>query len=107
MNSDVRDCVLAVVAGMRKQAAATGAEAKVELVDPNFAAIMSRDVYHNGAEPRVLRSSDGMLQVVGPKGNVPSDVMIISEREAFDRLEKLRAESRIRRALRGLFSAFK
>lgn len=93
----------AIYDGVRKQAAA----AKVELVDPNFAAIMSRDVYYNGAEPRVLRDSDGMLQVVGPKGNVASDVMIISEREAFDRLDKLRAKNRRLQAIRALFTAIK
>ena len=49
---------------------------------PETAAIVSRDVV-NGAKPRkVVRDRDGTLQVIGPRGNDPSDAMLVSEDEA-------------------------
>lgn len=67
-----------------KAAAANGASA---------AAIFSRDVLA-GAPARVYRSKDdGMLQVVGPKGNDPSDAMIVSEDEAIRLLASINAKA--------------
>lgn len=107
MNRDVRDCVMAVVAGMRgeKRAAAnTGFTERLKAVNPNSAAILSRDVYYNGAKPRVIRDSDGMIQVIGPKGNVASDVMIVSEEEALDAVRNPRNRNHRRSLLKRLFS---
>lgn len=53
-----------------------------------YPAIFSRDVLA-GAPAKVYRSKyDGVLQVIGPKGDDPSDAMIISEEEALRLLMK-------------------
>ena len=55
---------------------------------PQYPAFFSRAVL-GGAEPRVVWKPHEMLQVIGPKGNAdPSDVMIVSEKEALQLLLK-------------------
>ena len=70
--------------------------------NPRQATFFSKDVAYDGAPARVVRSpDDGTLQVLGPKGNDPSDAFLCSEQEARDLLFGLKKMKTPREKLHG------
>lgn len=67
-------------------------EKKAGALDP---AIFSRDVL-KCATPRVVRDADGTVQVLVPRGNVPSDALLVAEREVSPLLAAWYAKRRSR-----------
>ena len=78
---------------VKAAAADTGGKATIDIsVRP---AIFSRDVFNGSTPAKVFRSDDdGTLQVIGPRGNDPSDAMILSEEEAIRLLMKVRSQEK-------------
>jgi len=70
-------------------------ERKEKRADDLSPAIFSRDVLA-GSVPTVLRDADNTLQVLGPMGNMPSDAMIVAEKEVSPLLAAWYARRRAR-----------
>jgi hypothetical protein len=61
-------------------------------------AILGRSALRTGRF-RIVRDADGILQVVGPRGNDPDDAMVVSEKEVERLLLKRLMEKRAHRAI--------